>query len=110
MYAQILAALMLIPFGLSTLMRGSDGLNAGTFGVGEAGVMSLTGAGLILSGVALLMGAAAAGGLALIGLCIITVLWVRQRLRVMGTIRSGELAGRATLVCAITLLIFAGWR
>lgn len=110
MYAQILAAFLLIPFGLATLMRGSDALNAGTSGAGEAGVMALSGAAMILSGVALLLGAVPAGALALMALSTATIVWARQRRRIMGAILLSELRGRAALLSAITVLIVAGWR
>ena len=111
MYTQILAGLMLIPFGLSTLMRGSDGLNAGKFGAGEAGTMAVSGAGMILSGVGLLLGIVAAGLPALGALAAGNVVWVRQRRRSLGRLpRVGELGGRAVLVGAVVLLIVLDWR
>jgi hypothetical protein len=111
MYAQILAAVLLIPLGLSTLMRGSDGLNAGKFGAGEAGTMAVAGAGMILSGIALLIGALVAGALALIALGAATVVWFRQRRRALGRrLQPRDLAGRTVLLSAITLLLIAGWQ
>jgi hypothetical protein len=110
-YAQILAGVLLIPFGLSTLMRGSDGLNRGTFGAGEAGTMAVSGAGMILSGIALFLGALAAGVLALIALAAATVVWLRQRQRALGRrLRPADVAGRAVLTGGIVLLLIAGWQ
>lgn len=110
MYANILAAVLLIPFGLNTLMRGSDGLNAGQHGAGEAAVMSISGAGMILTGVALLMGALVAGFLAMIALVAATVVWLRQRRRALGGFRPGMLIGRLTWIGSIVGLILLGWR
>ena len=110
MYAQILTAVLLIPFGLSTLQRGSEGLNKGRFGAGEAGAMALAGVVMILSGLALLMGAIAAGVPALAALLAATLVWARQRVRARGRLEPGELAGRAAWIGVIALLIVAGWR
>lgn len=110
MYAQILAAALLIPSGLSTLMRGSDGLNAGRFGVGEAGTLAVAGAGMVLSGLALLMGVAMAGAPALAALMAATVVWARQRHRALGRLRPGDCVGQAVWVGTVVLLIAAGWR
>ena len=111
MYSHILVAVLLIPVGLGTMMRGSDGLNAGRFGAGEAGVMTVAGVGMVLSGLALLMGALVAGVLALLALAVGTAVWVRQRRRVLGgRLRPADLAGRAAFLAVVTLLIVAGWR
>jgi hypothetical protein len=111
MYAQILAAVMLIPLGLSTLMKGSDGLNRGAYGAGEAGTMAISGAGMILAGLALLLGALVAAVLALIALGAATVVWLRQRHRSLGRVpRPSEMAGRAALTGCIVLLLIAGLR
>jgi hypothetical protein len=111
MYAQILAAVLLIPLGLSTLMRGSDDLNRGLHGAGEGGAMALSGAGMILAGLALLLGALVAGVLALVALGTATVVWIRQRRRALGrTPRPSEMAGRAALTGCIVLLLIAGFR
>jgi hypothetical protein len=111
MYAQILAAVLLIPLGLSTLMRGSDDLNRGVHGAGEAGTMAISGAGMILAGLALLLGALVAGVLALMALGAATVVWLRQRRRLLGRVpRPSEVAGRAALTGCIVLLLVAGMR
>ncbi len=111
MFLQILAGLVLIPLGLSTLMRGSDGLNAGRFGAGEGGTMAVSGAGMVLAGVALLLGVLVAGALAFIALTASTTVWLRQRRRALGRrLRPGDVAGRAAWLGAVALLIVAGWR
>lgn len=111
MLAHLLAGLLLIPFGLSTLMRGSDGLNAGKFGAGEAGTMAVSGAGMVLSGVALLLGLLAAGALALLALAASTAVWLRQRRRLLGgRLHPRHIAGRGAWVAMIVFLIVAGWR
>src|SRR5581483_10344748 len=111
MYAQILAAVLLIPLGLSTLMRGSDGLNRGAFGAGEAGTMAISGAGMILAGLALLLGAIAAAVLALLALGAASTVWLRQRRRLLGRVPGpSEMAGRVALTGAIVALLFAGLR
>lgn len=111
MYAQILAAIVLIPFGLNTLMRGSDGLNRGHHGSGEAGTMALSGAGMILSGVALLLGALVAGVLAELALLAATIVWVRQRRRALGRLPNlSDSVGRLFAIASITALIVLGWQ
>ena len=51
---QVLAAFIAIPYGLSVLMRGSDGLNRGTYSAREAGLLAGAGAALPSAGVAAL--------------------------------------------------------
>ncbi len=108
--AQLLAGILLIPYGFRSLQRGSDGMNAGVHGSGEGALMALAGMAMILSGLAMLMGAVAGGVLAIIALLAITVVWARQRRRASGGVRPRELALRMGIFCAITLLIFAAWR
>src|SRR6266508_4018366 len=111
MFAQVLAGLLLIPIGLSTLMRGSDGMNAGRHGAGEGGIMALSGAGMVLAGVALLLGVLVAGALAIIALVPATAVWIRQRRRSLGRrLRATDLAGRAAWLGVIVALVIAGWR
>lgn len=109
MYTQILAAVLLIPLGLSTLMRGSDGLHRGAHGAGEAGTMAVSGAGMILAGVGLLLGLLATGVLALLALGAATVVWLRQRWRSPGRFTGTDVIGRAALTGGIVLLIVASW-
>lgn len=110
MFLQIVAGLLLIPFGLSTLMRGSDGLNAGRFGAGEAGTMAIAGAGMVLAGVGLLIGLLVGGAFALIALGAATAVWLRQRRRALGRrLRTGDVIGRAAWLGAVVALIVAGW-
>ena len=109
--AHMMAALLLIPFGLRTLMRGNEGLNTGRFGAGEAGVMSISGAAMILAGIALLVGVIAAGMMALAALLAATAVGLRQQQRTLGRRpRPGDMAGRVIWVSVIVLFIFLGWR
>lgn len=110
MLAQLLAGIILIPVGLRSVMRGSDGLNSGEFSAGEAGVMAIAGGGMVLSGVALLIGLLLAGALALLALAASTVVWIRQRRRSLGRLRPGDLVGQSVLVGVVFLLVVAGWR
>ncbi len=111
MYAQILAGLLLVPFGLWTLMRGSDGLNVGAMGPGEAGTLAISGAIMVLSGVGLMLGLVVVGVSALAAMVAASAVWLRQRSRALGRRpRPSEMAGRALWACAIVALIFMGWR
>lgn len=111
MYTQILAGLFLIPLGMSTMMRGSDGLNHGAYGAGEAGTMAISGAGMVLAGVGLLLGLVVASVPALAALIAATVIWLRQRRRALGHMpRLTDMAGRAIWTSAIVALIVVGWQ
>lgn len=110
LFAQLLAGILLIPFGLHSLQRGSDGMNAGLHGSGEGAVMAISGLAMILSGLAMLLGATAGGVLAIVALLLVTIVWARQRRRTAAGVRPRELAARLGIFCTITLLIFAAWR
>jgi hypothetical protein len=110
MYAQIAVAVLLIPYGLSGLMRANDALTAGRMGAGEAGTLSVAGMVMILSGLALLVGVLVAGVPALAALGASTVVWVRQRRRSLPRLGVGELAARLAVVGLIAAMILITWR
>jgi hypothetical protein len=110
MYAQILAAIVFIPLGLSTLMRGSDGLNAGRYGTGEAAALALAGAVMILSGLALLLGIAAAGAVAVGAMAVAAFVTLRRQTRVAGPPTGRQLAGRFGWMAALAAVVVLGWR
>jgi hypothetical protein len=92
-------------------MRGSDELYRGMVGAGEAGTMAIAGVGMMLSGLALLLGALMAGVLALLALGVASVVWVRQRRRALGRLPyPSELAGRAALTVYLVIVLLAGLR
>ena len=76
MYAHLLAALILIPSGYSSLVRGNEALHRGRIGPGRAAVLSLCGGVMILAAAGLLLGGAFLGVLALIALALAG--WLRR--------------------------------
>jgi len=105
---QILAAFIAIPYGLSVLMRGSDGLNRGTYSSREAGLMAGIGGALILTSLAMLMGLRYAGLLTVIALIVGLVIALRRKLRLDGFLTPGEVAGRGLFAAFLIVLIAAG--
>jgi hypothetical protein len=105
---QILAAFIAIPYGLSVLMRGSDGLNRGTYSPREAGLLAGIGGALILTSLAMLMGLRYAGFLTAIALIVGMVATLRRKLRLDGYLTSGDVAGRSLFAAFLILLIAAG--
>src|SRR5215216_768585 len=81
---QILAAFIAIPYGLSVLMRGSDGLNRGTYSSRDAGLLTV---------IALIVG---------------LVIALRRKLRLDGFLTPGEVAGRGLFAAFLIVLIAAG--
>lgn len=104
---QVLAAFLVIPYGLSVLMRGSDGLNRGRYTRREAGVMAGLGGGLILASLVMLMGLRYAGILVAAGLLLSAALALRQSYQRTGFVRPGELAGRGLFAAFLIVLIVA---
>jgi hypothetical protein len=104
---QVLAAFIAIPYGLSLLMRGSDGLNRGTYSSGEAGLLAGVGGALILTSLAMLLGASYAGILTAIAL--VVGLWVvlRRKLFERGRLTASDVTGPGVLALFLIALIFA---
>ncbi len=109
---ELLAAVILIPFGLFTMMRGSEALNDGRLGPVEGGVAVLSGATMVLGGVALLLGLIVAGVIAVAAMGASTVVWVRQRRRAFGPagLTPAAVTGRAATLALIAALLVAGGR
>lgn len=105
---QILAAFIAIPYGLSVLMRGSDGLNRGTHSSGEAGLLAGVGGALILTSLAMLMGFRYAGFLTVIALLVGVGASLARRRRERGRLGAGDFAGSSMLAILLTALIVAG--
>jgi hypothetical protein len=105
---QVLAAFIAIPYGLSVLMRGSDGLNKGRYGRAEAGVLAAVGGLLILTSLAMLLGLRYAGFLAVIALVAGLATNIRRRRIDLGRLTAGDVAGQASLTLLLTVLILAG--
>src|SRR5215207_4399480 len=105
---QILAAFIAIPYGLSVLMRGSDGLNRGTYSAREAGVLAGIGGALILTSLAMLMGLRYAGVLTAIALIAGVVVNLRRKLHLDGHLTPGDVAGSSVLAAFLIMLIAAG--
>lgn len=106
--AQVLAAFIAIPYGLSVLMRGSDGLNRGTHSAREAGVLAGIGGALILTSLAMLMGFRYAGFLTAIALIVGVVANLARRRRTHGRLSVGNIAGSSLLALFLIGLILAG--
>ena len=105
---QVLAAFIAIPYGLSLLMRGSDGLNRGRYTTRQAGLLAGTGGALILTSLAMLMGARYAGVLVVLVLAIGLVTTLRRRHAEQGQVSPGAVFGAAILPAFLTALILAG--
>jgi hypothetical protein len=105
---QVLAAFIAIPYGLSVLMRGSDGLNRGTYSAREAGLLAGVGGALILTSLAMLMGLRYAGFLTIAALVVGAVLNVRQQYHRRGIVTASDIATKFVLAGFLTLLIVAG--
>jgi hypothetical protein len=105
---QILAAFIAIPYGLSVLMRGSDGLNRGTYSRREAGMLAGVGGALILTSLAMLMGFRYAGFLTVIALVVGALLSLRQQYRRYGFVALPDVAMKFSLPAFLTVLIIAG--
>jgi hypothetical protein len=106
---QVLAAFIAIPYGLSVLMRGSDGLNRGTHSYREATTLAAAGALLILSSLAMLMGVREAGVLTVGALLAgVAVALLRNR-RLTGVLAPGSVLSQALLGALLTMLIAAGF-
>ena len=106
--AHVLAAFIAIPYGLSVLMRGSDGLNRGTYSAREAGVLAGTGGALILTSLAMLMGFRYAGFLTAIALIVGVAADLARRRRTRGRLNAGDYAGGSMLALFLIALILAG--
>jgi uncharacterized membrane protein YfcA len=106
---QILAAFIAIPYGLSVLMRGSDGLNRGRYTAGEAGMLAGIGGALILTSLAMLMGARYAGLLTMIALLVGVANALHHHRREHGRISAGAILGRSVLPGFLSVLILAGF-
>jgi len=105
---QVLAAFIAIPYGLSVLMRGSDGLNRGTYTSREAGLLAATGGALILTSLAMLMGARYVGVLTSVALLIAVALTLRRRYVDRGYLTPQDVAARGLLTGLLIALILAG--
>jgi hypothetical protein len=105
---QVLAAFIAIPYGLSVLMRGSDGLNRGTYTSREAGMLAGVGGALILTSLAMLMGFRYAGFLTVIALVAGALLSIRQQYQRRGFVTAAEIAMKFSVPAFLTLLIVAG--
>lgn len=105
---QVLAAFIAIPYGLSLLMRGSDGLNRGRYTPRQAGLLAGTGGALILTSLAMLMGARYAGVLVVMVLAIGLFTTLHRRRVEQGQISPGAILSAALLPAFLTVLIVAG--
>ena len=105
---QVLAAFIAIPYGLGMLMRGSDGLNRGTYTPREAGLLAGSGGALILTSLAMLMGLRYAGLLVVIALLVGAGAGLRHTIRRTGRVTIGDIAGRSLLTGFLLVLIVAG--
>ena len=105
---QVLASIIAIPYGLSVLMRGSDGLNRGTYTSHEAGMLAGIGGALILTSLAMLMGFRYAGFLTVIALVVGAILNTRRQFHRRGFVSAPEIAMKFSLPAFLTFLILAG--
>ena len=105
---QVLAAFIAIPYGLSVLMRGSDGLNRGTYSAREAGLLAGAGGALILTSLAMLMGLRYAGFLTALALLVVAVAGLRRRRQERGRLTTGDYVGSSFFAGFLILLIVAG--
>ncbi len=105
---QLLAAFIAIPYGLSVLMRGSDGLNRGTYSSREAGLMAGVGGALILTSLAMLMGLRYAGLLTVLALGVGVVANLRRRYVQDRRLTPGDIVARVLPALALVVLIVAG--
>lgn len=105
---QVLAAFIAIPYGLSVLMRGSDGLNRGSYSSREAGLRAGVGGALILTSLAMLMGFRYAGFLTVAALVAGAIIGLRQHHQRRGVIGVSDIAQKFLLPAFLTLLIAAG--
>ena len=104
----VLAAFIAIPYGLSALMRGSDGLNRGTHSFREGAVLAAAGGTLIFTSLAMLLGFRYAGFLVIVALIAIAALGLRQKYRRFGRLEPADIIGRALFTGVLILLIAAG--
>lgn len=104
----VLAAFITIPYGLSVLMRGSDGLNRGRYTTGEAGMLAGTGGALILTALAMLIGFRYAGFLTAIALVVGAWLSLREKHRRRGVLYASDFLASGGLAAFLILLILAG--
>ncbi len=105
---QVLAAFIAIPYGLSVLMRGSDGLNRGRYTRRQAGLLAGIGGALILTSLAMLMGLRYAGLLTAIALLVGAAVNLRWQYRTRGFLTPADLAAKVALAAFLILLIIAG--
>jgi hypothetical protein len=105
---QVLAAFIAIPYGLSVLMRGSDGLNRGTYSAREAGLFAGVGGALILTSLAMLMGVRSAGILTATALIVGVIAGLRRQYHMDGFLTPGGVAGRSIPALFLIFLIAAG--
>ena len=105
---QVLAAFIAIPYGLSVLMRGSDGLNRGTYTPREAGLLVGVGGAVILTSLAMLMGLRYAGILTAAALLVGAGANLRRHHKTRGRLSLTDAAGKLALAGFLILLILAG--
>ena len=104
----VLAAFIAIPYGLSALMRGSDGLNRGTHSFREGAVLAAAGGALILTSLVMLLGFRYAGFLVMAALVAVAALGLRHKHRRFGQLAPADIVNRALFAGALILLIAAG--
>ena len=105
---QVLAAFIAIPYGLSVLMRGSDGLNRGVYTAREAGLLAGVGGALILTSLAMLMGLRYAGFLTAAALLVGAWANLRRHYKTRGRLSVSEAVGKLALASFVIVLIVAG--
>ena len=105
---QVLAAFIAIPYGLGMLMRGSDGLNRGRYTSREAGLLAGIGGALILTSLAMLMGARYAGFLTVAALLAGVVNALNRCRFEHGRITAGDVVRSSLPASFLTALIVAG--
>lgn len=105
---QVLAAFITIPYGLGLLMRGSDGLNRGRYTPRQAGLLAGTGGALILTSLAMLMGARYAGVLVVFTLLVGVTTALHRRRAEQGTLTFASILGALLFPAFLTALILAG--
>ena len=104
----VLAAFIAIPYGLSVLMRGSDGLNRGTYTFREGAQLAATGGALILTSLVMLLGFRYAGFLVIAALAELVALNLRQKQRRLGRVEPSSVASQVLFTALLALLIVAG--
>lgn len=106
--AHALAAFLAIPYGLSVMMRGSDGFNRGRYRPREAGLLIASGGGTILTALAMLIGFRYIGVLTIVALMAIATLRLQERRRRQGSRVGSNLVPAFGFAALISLLIIAG--